>query len=288
VAKVPCPYCGRLVDRLIEGKCEECYIERHPLVLVKERRVLRCKYCGAVFLGGRWVGGRRGDLGEVARKIISEKISIRGVLERTEILQSNSKIVVNVVVRGSPHPSIEPRLLSYTVEFECVYDICNSCREMLSRKEVALLQIRGAPRGLDDAYKKKILSIIEQELSKLKDKKIGFISNIKHLEDGLDIYTTSSNLARHLAYVIHRQFPSSIKETAKMVGVKNGRKVYHMTYSLRLITCKPGDVVKIRGEEKRIVDIGNRYVVLYSVETGKYDQLTISEFLNSEIILIGQ
>jgi nonsense-mediated mRNA decay protein 3 len=288
VAKVPCPYCGRLVDRLIEGQCEECYIERHPLVLVKERRLLRCKYCGAVFLGGKWVRGKRGDLGEVARRIISEKTSIRGVLEKAEVSQSDGEIVINVVVKGSPHPSIEPRSLSYVVEFEYEYDICSTCREMLSRREVALLQIRGTPRGLDDTYKKKILNIIEQELLKFKDKKIGFISEIKYLKDGLDIYTTNSNLARHLAYVLHRQFPSSIKETAKVVGVRDGRKVYHMTYSLRLVTYKPGDVVKVRGEEKKIVDIGSRHVVLYSVETGKYDQLTISELLNSEIILIGQ
>jgi nonsense-mediated mRNA decay protein 3 len=288
VAKVPCPYCGRLVDRLIEGQCEECYIERHPLVLVKEQRLLRCKYCGAVFLGGKWVRGRRGGLEEVARRIISEKTFIRGVLERTEVSQSDGKIVINIVVKGSSHPSIEPRSLSYVVEFKYVYDICNSCREMLSRKEVALLQIRGAPRGLDDIYKKKILYVIEQELFKFKDKKIGFISDIRDLKDGLDIYTTNSNLARHLAYVLHRQFPSSIKETAKVVGIRDGRKVYHMTYSLRLVTYKPGDVVRIRGEEKRIVDIGNRHVVLYSVETGKYDQLTISELLNSDIILISQ
>jgi len=57
------------------------------------------------------------------------------------------------------------------VAVEYIYDVCTSCRELLSRREVALVQIRSTPRALDDLTKKKILNIIEQEIFKLKDKK---------------------------------------------------------------------------------------------------------------------
>lgn len=288
MAKIPCPFCGRLVDRLIEGMCEDCYVERHPLVKVKETRVLRCRYCGALFIRGRWIREGRGGVEELAAKVLSDKASVSGAIERIEASQSYDGLTARVVVKGSPHPSIEPRLFTYVLTFEYVYDICNSCREMLSRREVAVLQIRGYPRGIENDVKKKIIFIIEQELYKLKDKKIGFISDIKDLKNEIDIYTTNANLARHLAYVIHRQFPSVVTETAKVVGVKDGRKIYHMTYSVRIATYKPGDVIVLKGEKMAVTSINNKYVVLHLSERGRYEQLSISELLRSEVTFIGQ
>jgi nonsense-mediated mRNA decay protein 3 len=286
VAKIPCPYCGRLVDRLIEGMCEDCYLERHPLVALREKRALKCKYCGALFIRGKWVRGK--TPAELFTKFLSDKGEIRGVIEKVEVEENEEGMIGRITVRGSPHELMEPRVVTYEVAVEYIYDICISCREMLSKKEAAVAQIRSTPWPLDDLIKKKILNIIEQEIFKLKEKKIGFISNIKQLKNGFDIYTTSANLARHLAYVIHSQLPSHVIETAKVVGVKDGRKIYFMTYSVRILTCKPGDVIKTREGEMRIININNKYVNLQDINTKKYMKLTISELLSSNIIFIRQ
>ncbi|MFN7105629.1 MAG: NMD3-related protein, partial [Pyrobaculum sp.] len=210
--RLPCPYCGRLVERLVEGMCEECYLERHPLVMLKDNKVLRCKYCGAVFLKGEWVKIRHV---EDFSKVLTKKGVVAGVLEKIEISETAEGARALVYIRGTPHPAIEPRLLSYVVEISYEEDVCNSCREMLSKREVAVIQIRGTPRPIDAETEKKIFYITQQELFKLKDKKIGYISNIKKVRNGFDIYTTSTGLARHLAYVIHREFPSLLIESAK-------------------------------------------------------------------------
>jgi len=286
VAKTPCPYCGRLVDRLIEGMCKDCYVERHPLVTLKEKKALRCKYCGALFTRGKWIKSKNPT--ELFVKFLMDKGSVNGVIEKVEIDEREEGAVARVTVRGSPHQLIAPRVITYEMAVEYIYDVCTSCREMLSRKEAALVQIRPTPRALDDLTKKKILNIIEQEVFKLKDKRVGFVSDIKHLKNGFDIYTTSANLARHLAYAIHSQLPSHIIETAKVVGVKDGRKIYHMTYSVRVLTYKPGDIIKTKEGEMIIVSVNNKFINLQDINSKKYKQLTIFELLNTDTIFIEQ
>jgi nonsense-mediated mRNA decay protein 3 len=286
VAKIPCPYCGRLVDRLIEGMCEDCYFERHPLVVLREKSALKCKYCGALFIRGKWVRGKTSA--ELFTKFLSEKGEVKGVIEKVEVEENEEGMIGKITVRGSPHELIEPRVATYEVAVEYVYDICVFCREVLSKKEAAVVQIRSTPWPLDELTKKKILSIVEQEILKLKEKRAGFISDIKQLKNGFDIYTTSANLARHLAYVIHNQLPSHVIESAKLVGMKDGRKIYFMTYSVRILTCKPGDIVKTKDGEMQIVNINNKYVSLQDINTKKYVKLTISELLSNDIIFIKQ
>ncbi|MEM1598562.1 MAG: NMD3-related protein, partial [Pyrobaculum sp.] len=259
MAKTPCPLCGRLVDRLIEGMCRDCYIERNPLIRF-EGRPLRCKYCGAVFLKGRWARSRKAE--ELAKRVLSEAGEVRGEIEKLEAVDRLEEIDVLVTVRGTPHPSIEPMTLEYRITMRFELDVCNSCLEALSRKERALVQIRTVPRPLDSELKQKILHIIEQELFKLREKRVGHISDLREVKNGIDIYTTSTNLARHIAYVLRGEFPAHVTESAKVVGVRDGRKIYHMTYSVRILTYKPGDVVKIRGSEKVVVEVGKRSVYL--------------------------
>ncbi|MEZ0319039.1 MAG: NMD3-related protein [Pyrobaculum sp.] len=280
MAKTPCPLCGRLVDKLIEGMCRDCYIERHPLIRF-EGRPLRCKYCGAVFLKGRWVKARKAE--DLTKRILSEVGEVRGEIVRLEAADRLEEMYVSVTVRGSPHPSIEPTTLEYKMTLRFELDICNSCLEALSKRERALVQIRTVPRPLDSALKQKILHIIEQELSKLREKRIGYISDLREVRNGIDIYTTSTNLARHIAYVLREEFPAHVTESAKVMGVRDGRKIYHMTYLVRILTYKPGDVVKIRGNEKVVVEVGKKTVYLHDVALGTYEQFTISEILRSNV-----
>lgn len=132
MAKTPCPYCGRLVDRLIEGMCEDCYVERHPLVVLKERKALRCKYCGAWFLRGKWMKSKNPT--ELFVRFLREKGSINGVIEKVELDEREEGAVAQVTVRGSPHQLIAPRSIAYEVAVEYIYDVCTSCRELLSRR----------------------------------------------------------------------------------------------------------------------------------------------------------
>ncbi|MEM1932147.1 MAG: NMD3-related protein [Pyrobaculum sp.] len=285
MAKIPCPHCGSLVDRLIEGMCEKCYIEKHPLVSIQEKVVTKCKYCGAVYLKGKWIKYK--ELDKLYRKILYEKGKVVGELKSIEVEEDENFTTLRIFIEGSPHSEIPPSVYSYNIEIYFKFDICTNCRELLTKKETALIQIRSTPRVLDKEILKKVLFLIQQEVFKWKDKKVA-ITEVKELKHGVDIYTTSPSFARHLAYVIHNSFPSYIIESAKAVGSRDGRRIYHLTYSIRLLTYRPGDVVKIRGVEKVILEINNRFISLQDIQTKNFEQITISEFLNSNVLFMSK
>lgn len=247
---------------------------------VREVAILRCKYCGAFFHRGKWY--RRG-LEEAFRKHVADYI--HGEVVELEISENNGEANVAVTVQGSVNPEIPPRKAKYNISVKFIFDICPSCREALSKRELAVVQIRAAPRPINSDIKSKILSILNQELFKLKNKRIGYISDIKEYKYGIDIYTTSVNLARHLAYVISRVFPSHVLETAKVVGVKDGRKIYHMTYLVRIVTLRAGDKVLDRGVEKVVIDVKGREIILLNRANGQREVLFIESSPN--LILIN-
>jgi nonsense-mediated mRNA decay protein 3 len=285
VAKLPCPHCGKEVRALIEGMCEDCYFKRHPLVSVERCEVLRCKYCGAVYLRGRWLRAR--SRSDVILKVLEEYGRVAGAVERVEVREREGGADVELAVRGSPHPALQPRELTYRLSLRYVYDICNTCREVLSKREAALLQIRATPRALGEVERKKIMSIIEHELFKLRDKNVGFVSEVKELRNGLDVHTTSPKLAQHLAHALHKHFPSSVTVAAKAVGFRGGRRIYHMTYSLHILTYRPGDVIRIGSREAVVVSVGNKFVEVRDVSSGKHELLSTTELLSDSVVLVS-
>jgi NMD protein affecting ribosome stability and mRNA decay len=63
-------------------------------------------------------------------------------------------------------------------------------------------------------------------------------------------------------------------------------KIYHMTYSVRILTYKTGDVIKTKEGEMIIIDINKKFVKLQDVKNKIYKQITIQELLNNDILLI--
>jgi NMD protein affecting ribosome stability and mRNA decay len=61
-----------------------------------------------------------------------------------------------------------------------------------------------------------------------------------------------------------------------------------MTYSVRVITYKSGDLIKTKEGEMMVISINNKFINVQDINSKKYKQLTISELLNNNPILIEQ
>ncbi len=274
MAKVSCPHCGKTVDKLVEGMCVDCFLERHP-PLPKEIEVLKCKHCGAVFVRGEWA--REINF----YKFMKREASVVGV-ETVEV-PGGAKATLSIL--WSPRLDIPPRIAKYVVEVKYTPEVCSKCRELLSERELGLVQIRAVPRPIDDSHREKIFHIIRQEMFKYREK-VGRINRIEEVKSGFDIYTNTVNFARHLAYVLHREFPSYLIESAKSMGARSGRRMYHVTYSLRIFTYRVGDLVKVRGVEGRVVDITKRYIEVEEVETKTFRNIPLVDILKGDVLLV--
>lgn len=283
MARVPCPRCGRTVDRLIEGLCEECHLAERPLVELRAGKVLRCKYCGSYFARGRWAPRR--DL----RSLAAEWIYRRGAVEALEVEaeEAGDMLVVHVRAVGRSHPEASPREATYSYSVPVQVDICPDCRTSASRAERGLVQVRARPRGMPEHVRRAVMRVVELELYRLREKRVGTVLEVVERDYGIDISTSTPQLARRLAYAVGSRFPSHVLETARSVGARGERRVYHMTYSVSLLLLERGNVIRLGGEMYLVADVDRRAVSLVGLGDGRHVEVPAPRLARADFSYLG-
>lgn len=283
MARVPCPRCGRPVERLVEGLCEDCHLAEHPLVELRAVRVLRCKYCGSYFDRGRWVPRR------VLRSLAAGWVARRGAVERLEVEAEDLGEAVRVSARalGRSHPGASPREASYEYVVPVQVDVCPDCRSRVSRAERGLVQVRARPRGIPEEVRRAVMKVVEAELYRLGDRKVGAVIEVTERDYGIDISTSTPQLARRLAYAIGLRFPSHVLETARNVGMRGERKVYHVTYSVSLLLLSRGNVIRLGEGMYLVADVDRRAVSLVDVRDGRHLELPTARLARTDFSYLG-
>lgn len=263
--KVLCPICGRAVDRLIEGMCEECYLSRHPVLEIKNFNVVRCKYCGAYYIRGRWVKPKRGDDRELLERLLRDNIDVKGALNAVQIEVYEDRVVYNIAGVGTPHELIKPREFQTSYVAPFLLDVCPDCRRNIWGVERGLVRIKGYPEDLGEIEYKKIESVLEHVLYEARGRNIGSVISIERTRDGVEVLTTEPKLARHIAHKIHQVLPSDYVESYKVLKGRGDKKVYHYTATVYVITLEEGDVVRRGPSYYLVIDVNNREVVTVDV-----------------------
>jgi len=63
---------------------------------------------------------------------------------------------------------------------------------------------------------------------------MAFISKVKELREGIDIYVGSAKVGKQISKRIVREFGGTFSESAKLVGHKDGKNQYRISYAVRL------------------------------------------------------
>ena len=84
------------------------------------------------------------------------------------------------------------------------------------------------------------------------------ISKTVKLPNGFDFYMTSQKFLRALGKKLKESFGGEMKMSARLHTKKNGKDLYRVNVLFRLLKHKAGDVVVVRGDEVRILNIGKK------------------------------
>ncbi|NPB00734.1 MAG: hypothetical protein GXO10_05105 [Crenarchaeota archaeon] len=283
-----CPVCGREVDRLINGLCEECFRKSNPLVrdLPRiDRLTFRvCAICGSVLYKGRWT--RRID---VIRKHISDLIKTRGVITRVEIgdielEEGEQEVEVKICGKASEKLS-EEYCETYRVYVKLVPDICPTCRSIAMGKERALIQVRyvGEKHTKEDLLL--VRHIVSQVLAKSDEVQRGAVIDIEETGSGFDIKLTNNTIAKAIAAAIHRAFPSRIIESHKLIGMdRSGKPITRLTISIHVLNLKKGDIITLDGKDiYYVLAVSRNSIYLKNLETRENVRMSIGEILKKDI-----
>ncbi|ABW02588.1 60S ribosomal export protein NMD3 [Caldivirga maquilingensis] len=266
-----CPVCGRETDVLIEGVCPDCYRLTHRIIDVpNEVNVLMCYSCGAYFINGRWSRGIRS-----LEKLVSSKIRVKGIVSDMSIRVFRDEAKIKVKGKASelmPNSYEE----EYTVKLMFKRDLCPSCRAELMEKEEAIIQLRLIGGDLSE-FKAKVMDIVRMTLAKGEDR--GRVIKIEDVNGGFDIKITNQRLARSIALNVHRELPSFMQETSKVVGYRGDKRIEKRSISIHLIGLSKGEVININGADYLIKSLHKDHVDLVKLSDGslvgiKYSKLT--------------
>ncbi len=287
-----CPVCGRHVDKLVDGMCEECFRREHPLVSlkVKQLEIEVCRSCGSLrFRKGKWYSDVKELEREIAReasRLVRARDSISAV--EAEFSRDLSLLFLKVTGKASPELSYE-----YTEEFvlkvSTIRTLCETCLGHVSKRKNTLVQIRVHGRRLTQPELRELSKRVEETISELATQDPGVVPvEMEEKPVGLDIYFSEYSAARKVVEALSRKIYVEVLETAKLVGVDDsGREKYRRTIRLLIPGFRTGDVIKFNENIFFVLNVTPRHVELLNLENYTLSSFRLSHNFTSRVTVLA-
>ncbi|AKB60589.1 60S ribosomal export protein NMD3 [Methanosarcina mazei] len=284
---ITCPKCGTECDKLFDSVCRDCFFETFKLIdLPLVLHVKICSSCGAYFHRSRWEN--IGNLEEVVLKAVENALFIHDEAGDVELYLEPKEITpyiymvraeVDAIVKG------EPIHAETATEVRVQRIACDMCSRESGGYFEAIIQIRAAGRFPTEEEKRRCSAIAREAMESMKKKgdRLAFISDYQEQKEGIDLYMGSMNASRQVCRMIISELGGSFAESPTLVGMKDGKNLYRITFAMRLPEFRPGDVIRFRGRIIQIRSSGKK-VNGISLEDGSRFLSTPEELKGAEKI----
>jgi len=286
-----CHICGKITSELYENKCQRCFIKEKSFLRLPKLSVRVCRECLRYFKKGRW-GRATGTLEEVLKgacfytlkeSLYVEMEDPRVNIQVGEPVKTSNKVYhVKCTVRASGEVSGITCEDEVDVDVKVALELCNDCSRRAGGYYEAVLQLRG---GADA-----VTSEADELLSTLTRDQKAFLTRVKKLKEGTDLYFASTQACRKSAKTLIEKYGGSLKESAHLQGVnKSGKNVYRVAISLRLPSIGKNDVIVFDGNVYQVLGFGGGRVSLFDLESRKklslpFKSLESAEKLEGEVL----
>jgi nonsense-mediated mRNA decay protein 3 len=146
------------------------------------------------------------------------------------------------------------------VEVRIHKESCNVCSRISGGYYEAIIQIRAQGRVPTKAELKRSLKVADDVMAKAEKAgdRLAFVSDVFDLPEGTDIYIGSTTSGRQIARAIADDTGATIIESPKLVGAREGKGLYRVTFAVRLPGIIPGDIVRMHGSLVIVEKVGRR------------------------------
>lgn len=284
---ITCPKCGKECDKLFDSVCKDCFFETFKLIelpLVLHVRI--CSSCGAYFHRSRWEN--IGNIEEVVLKAVENALFIHSEAGDVELYLEPKEVTPYIYIVKAEVDAIvreEPVHAEAETEVRIQRTACDMCSRESGGYFEAIIQIRAAGRFPAEEEKRRCTVIASEAMESMKKKgdRLAFISDYQEQKEGIDLYMGSMNASRQVCRLIISELGGSFAESPTLVGMKDGKNVYRITFAMRLPEFRPGDVIRFRGRIIQIRSSGKK-VNGISLEDGSRFISTPEELKGAEKI----
>jgi nonsense-mediated mRNA decay protein 3 len=245
-----CVECGK-EGATYESLCAQCFLSRNRFTEINEYIDLtRCAHCHEFIIDGKWRSF--GSVEDAAADIAKRSVKVRNGSTITSV-----EVAVNPLDRSNFEVSIEMILqIEDLVKTEHLVTTvrvkgasCPKCSKIKGSYFESILQVRCRDRSLDRGDKELILEQIEDMVERAaSENRELFISKLEELHGGFDVYLSSNNLGRMISKELAAAYGAETKESSSLLGKKDGKDVYRITFLVRLPAYQLHDIISLDGK----------------------------------------
>ena len=265
-SKLFCPRCGKETEA--EGLCNACFAEKYVVFQVPQVLDVKiCARCPSYKVGEVWVETDIDSYEELAKKAAAKTVRLALTVSKevekpqvTVVPEFTGPYVLVVHVTVSGFIEGRPVSTSADVETRVRKETCDICSRMAGGYYEGIVQIRAEGRVPAKSEVEHCLKMIENTFKRAAKSgdRLAFITDVFPLPEGADVYVGSSTCARQASRAITDEFGGSLIESPKLVGAKEGKNIYRITFSVRLPEIVAGDVVLMRNQVVLVEKVGKR------------------------------
>jgi nonsense-mediated mRNA decay protein 3 len=212
----------------------------------------------------------RADLGpEVAKSAVHfhkdvKKPSIEVSIRDMTLNRSRATLVLRGMLYNKPVEG------TCTVEILWHKEQCDRCNRISGSYYEGVVQVRAEGRTPSTFEIQTAASLAQQIEDTLQSggERLSFISDINEIHDGIEIIIGSQHIGLLISQRIVAQLGGRYTTHPKLVGEKNGRQLFRVTYSVRLPRFQKNDVIKIRSRYYEVQRVESHHLQTIDLRDG--------------------
>lgn len=281
-----CVECGKDA-KLYEHLCKECFLKKNIFVKIPEYiDIVVCLDCRRVEIKNKWSSF------ENFEAAIKEKVD-NSLLVSDKVKNCSTKLELNYRDDKNIDTKIIADISSYDLKLREEHrtrirvknGLCPKCSKARGKYYEGIIQVRATKRLLSTEEIEEIQNLINTTLENIwNDKKEVFVGKKEFVKGGLDYYISDNTTAREIAKAVGKIFGSSVVESPKLYGKKNGKEVYRVTFLVRLPKYKVDDIILYKDRIYQIIRFDRKVVYLTDLHVGEKIPLNRADLEKTAII----
>ncbi|MDR2855237.1 MAG: 60S ribosomal export protein NMD3 [Methanomicrobiales archaeon] len=266
-----CPKCGEPSKTgEICGACRVSEIEwftYEPRVIIT-----RCPQCNALYDHKMWIDDTRER----------EELEYEAVINAVRFYRDseNPEIGISLFENSTNRTfaTVELSCILYgvscetTVKVEIIWrtEACTRCARQFGNYYEGVVQLRADGRKATPAEQeeaRKIAIVTEQTLNEEGDR-LSFIANMEDTREGLDITIGSKAIGEQISRDIVKKMGGRYSFHPTLIGEKEGKRIFRVTYSVRLMKFPKGSIIKIKQTYGEIIGGEGKTFTYLDLKTG--------------------
>jgi nonsense-mediated mRNA decay protein 3 len=232
---------------------------------------ITCPTCGSLKAGSVWQDS------PLSREDLTRELAIQAIRLVPEARQAEFQVTSRdrSPNRTEARVRVRASLFGVPVEEEARVEVvwrgetCDRCSRISGGYFEGLVQVRAEGRPLSPREQEVAARIACEVEERLQEggSRLSFISRMTE-EEGLDIVVGQSSMGEEIARQITGALGGRYTAHPKLTGEKDGKRLYRITYSVRLPRLQKGDVIESDGEYLEVRETGKRQLKVYHLGTG--------------------